>query len=317
MLDSTLVAALAAKASGKPIKTFTVGSRERGREPVGAGTAHRAGARDRAPRAGADGAGAARAGPGAPGRNGPAAGGPGFVVLHAIVEHARREVTVAIGGEGADELFGGYPRYRWLWRSEPDRLTARRPALRGRLYGPALHGGVREAGFVGDLAGRVNGASDDPAIRQLMVLDQLHCLPDDVLVKTDRAGMRVSLEVRTPYLNRELAEFAATVSERIHGRDGGKALLRGLLAQVAPEAAAGARRRLRGTGSRLAPGPLGIGRRPPARARERLHRGLVRPPRGGPARRRASWRDPRRQRCLWPLLAFGLWLDRKRNRDTG
>lgn len=38
------------------------------------------------------------------------------------------------------------------------------------------------------------------------------------------------------------------------------------------------------------------GRRPPARARERLLRGLARPSRGGPARGGASWRDPRRQR---------------------
>ena len=36
---------------------------------------------------------------------------------HAIAEFARREVTVAVGGEGADELFGGYPRYRWLQRA--------------------------------------------------------------------------------------------------------------------------------------------------------------------------------------------------------
>jgi asparagine synthase (glutamine-hydrolysing) len=64
-------------------------------------------------------------------------------------------------------------------------------------------------------------------------------LPDDVLVKADRAGMRVSLEVRTPYLNRELAEFTGTVPEGIHVCVGGKTLLRALLAQVAPEAARG------------------------------------------------------------------------------
>jgi asparagine synthetase B (glutamine-hydrolysing) len=36
------------------------------------------------------------------------------VPLHALSEFARPRVTVALGGEGADELFGGYPRYRWL-----------------------------------------------------------------------------------------------------------------------------------------------------------------------------------------------------------
>ncbi len=40
-----------------------------------------------------------------------------LVPLHAVSELAREHVTVALGGEGADELFGGYPRYRWLRRA--------------------------------------------------------------------------------------------------------------------------------------------------------------------------------------------------------
>jgi asparagine synthase (glutamine-hydrolysing) len=120
-----------------------------------------------------------------------------------------------------------------------DLVTARRRRLRGRLYGPALRGRASENGFASDLAGRLNGASSGPSIRQRMVLDQMQWLPDDVLVKADRTGMRVSLVVRTPYLNRELAEFAGTVPEGIHVCDGGNTLLRALLAQVAPEAARG------------------------------------------------------------------------------
>ena len=70
-----------------------------------------------------------------------------------------------------------------------------------------------------------------------MRLDQLQWLPDDVLVKADRASMRASLELRTPYLSRELAEFAATVPARVHIAGGGKLLLRRVLAAVLPEAA--------------------------------------------------------------------------------
>ncbi len=44
-----------------------------------------------------------------------------------------------------------------------------------------------------------------------MRLDQMQWLPDDVLAKADRATMLTSLEMRTPFLIREVAEFAASV----------------------------------------------------------------------------------------------------------
>ncbi len=151
-----------------------------------------------------------------------------------------------------------------------------------------------------------------------MDLDQLHCLPDDALAKTDRAGMRVSLEVRTPYLNREVAEFAATVSERVHGRDGGKALLRGLLAQVAPEAAARC-------SNAVSEAPAADWLRGPLAAvvdRQLEHGSAFSEgwlDRHEAARLVAEHRGGIRDASavLWPLLAFGLWLDRKRDRDTG
>lgn len=65
-----------------------------------------------------------------------------------------------------------------------------------------------------------------------MRLDQMQWLPDDVLAKADRATMLTSLEMRTPFLNRELAEFAASVPVDVHLRNGGKAILRQLLTDL-------------------------------------------------------------------------------------
>jgi asparagine synthase (glutamine-hydrolysing) len=356
-LDSTLIAALAARTSPKPIKTFTVGydtgavsetaqARRTARE---LGTEHhelvltRAQLLRRVP--------ALLAGMDQP------LADQALVSLHAIAEHARCDVTVAIGGEGADELFGGYPRYRWLQRSErlgralPARLasglsllaaraqhpraarlgdvlrpgepldrhldwvTAGRRYLRPRLYGPALRG-IPHHGLTGDLAGRLNGASDGHLIRRLMMLDQLHWLPDDVLVKADRAGMRVSLELRTPYLNRELAELAGTVPERVHVAGGGKALLRALLARSAPAAA---RRRpkkaFRVPAADWLRGPLA-----PLVERQLAHGSAFAEgwfDRGEAAALVAEHRSGARDRsdAIWPLLAFGLWLDRIRGRE--
>jgi asparagine synthase (glutamine-hydrolysing) len=356
-LNSTLVAALAARASAGPIKTFTVGFDT---WPVSETanarlTAQELGAEhhelvltqdqllERVP--------ALLSGMDQP------LGDPGLVFLHAIAEHASRDVTVAIGDEGADELFGGYSRYRWLWRSDrlgralPPRLaaglshvasrsghsraarlgdvlrpggllehhlhwvTGRRPSLRPRLYGPALRGAIRP-GLIGDLAGRLTGASAGAAIRQLMVLDQVHRLPDAGLVKADRAGMRVSLEIRTPYLNRELAEFAATVPDRIHVRDGGNALLRGLLAQVAPQAAhRRSRTRFEVPAGNWLRGPLA------PLVDHQLAHGTAFAEGWFDRREAAALVDEHRSGIrdasgvLWPLLAFGLWLDRARNEN--
>jgi asparagine synthase (glutamine-hydrolysing) len=357
-LDSTLIAALAARASDRPIKTFTVGydtgavseTAEARRTAGELGTDHRElvltqeQLLSRVP--------ALLAGMDQP------LGDQALISLHAIAEHARQDVTVVIGGEGADELFCGYPRYRWLSRSEqlgralppslasglsrlagrvPNRratrvgevlrpgdglarhldwVTVRRRLLRESVYGPALSDHLPHAELVGDLAGRLNGASSGSVIRKLMFLDQVHYLPDDVLVKADRAGMRVSLEVRTPYLNRELADFAGTVSERIHVADGGKALLRALLAELAPETARRRRKQafrapaadwLRGPLAPLVDRQIAHGS---AFAEGWFNRGeaaaLV-------AEHRAGARDT--SAVIWPLLAFGLWLDRIRGRE--
>jgi asparagine synthase (glutamine-hydrolysing) len=355
-LDSTLIAALAARVSSHPVKTFTVGydvgsvgeTAEAARTARELGTEHhelvltQAELVGRVPRLLAE-------------MDQPL-GDQALVSLHAIAEHARREVTVAVGGEGADELFGGYPRYRWLRRGELlrerlpaplagvlaaaarrapharagriadvleprevlarhlDWVTAPRGELRERLYGPALRGRVPADRILADLGDRLDGAASAPVMARMMVLDQRHWLPDDVLVKADRAGMRVSMEIRTPYLNRELAEFAASVSDRVHAGRHGKALLRALLEQVAPEAAARPRPKtafrvpaadwLRGPLAPLVAEQLDSGR---AFEEGWFDRGeasrLV-------AEHRAGERDA--SPVLWPLLAFGLWLDRIR-----
>ena len=194
-----------------------------------------------------------------------------LIALHTVAAAARREITVAVGGEGADELFGGYPRYRWLQRAERiktlvpentamatsrmlsrmgtpatgrlsdvfapvmttsrhiDWVTANRRRTRDTVYGPAL----RAAGL-NHRAPEVHVVEVIPwgasVASSFMSLDQLQWLPDDVLQKADRATMMASLEMRTPYLNRELAELAASIPLSVHMRDGGKYVLRQVLA---------------------------------------------------------------------------------------
>ncbi|MDQ3093116.1 MAG: asparagine synthase (glutamine-hydrolyzing), partial [Actinomycetota bacterium] len=148
-VDSTLIAALAAQHSTTPIKTFTVGYDvgEMNETSTARATAQALGA-DHHELVLTEGDVATRVPALLAGIDQPLAD-QALPALHAVAELARGEVTVTIGGEGADELFGGYPRYRWLDRAA--RLERHLP--------PHLGGPVVRALNASPLAGRARRLS--------------------------------------------------------------------------------------------------------------------------------------------------------------
>lgn len=179
---------------------------------------------------------------------------------------ARRSVTVALSGDGGDELFGGYNRHRAgpaLWsgiRRTP--LPLRHLAARGLervlpLMWPLLGGRPGHADKIvrtlparslGDLydrliACRSSDESDaayelppgrDPA-DAFMTQDFLGYLPDDILVKVDRATMSVGLEARAPLLDHRLVEFVAGIPSpiKLAGKTS-KRILRDMVYAIVP-----------------------------------------------------------------------------------
>lgn len=200
---------------------------------------------------------------------------------------AREHVTVALTGDAGDELFGGYNRHVLSARFWP-RIERTPHILRGaaacgirllspgawdRLYAAGefvLPRSLRMRGAGGKIhkIARVLGARDGEQLyrrlsadergasaalgsmeeathgwpgalhdlpSQMMLADALSYLPDDILVKVDRAAMSTSLETRIPFLDRDLYAFAAGLSPDMKIRGGvGKWLPRQVLYRHVP-----------------------------------------------------------------------------------
>lgn len=193
------------------------------------------------------------------------------VPTYLVSKLARQHVTVALSGDGGDEFFAGYDRYFFadgLWRGFGWLPLGLRRGLARVLAGlpqpPGNH--LLKLSEVLPAASRedfyycfssswrqperlVHGAREpatvltDPArwprsgsfIEFMMAMDMVAYLPDDILVKVDRASMGVSLEARVPLLDHRVAEFAWQLPLDLKVRDGQrKWLLRQLLYRHVP-----------------------------------------------------------------------------------
>jgi asparagine synthase (glutamine-hydrolysing) len=195
---------------------------------------------------------------------------PTFMLCKAASAHA----TVFLSGDGGDEAFGGYRRYIEARRhsslmksirflrplastvaatlpvQSPLRYRLAKVALRDDGYaaaydgipndpvltslaGPALGDTIREGGK--SLWVRWNETGDAHLLTRQQRLDFSHYLPDDILVKVDRASMAHSIEVRSPFLDYRVVEWAARLprSVMLNG-ERGKLPLRALAGRLLP-----------------------------------------------------------------------------------
>ena len=139
-----------------------------------------------------------------------------------LAEAAKGTLTVVLTGEGGDELFGGYGRYR----------RALRPALLGGR--PAEPRGAEPAALERWRA-EAQGPGGLTPLQKAQWADIATWLPNDLLLKLDRTLMAHGLEGRTPFLDREVAAFAFPLPDqwKVRGRYG-KWLLRKWLEKHCP-----------------------------------------------------------------------------------
>lgn len=200
-------------------------------------------------------------------------GDPSAVPTYYVTREASSDLKVCLSGDGGDELFGGYPQYRWepmerilgsvplgmrkalltlpavalpehfpgygfLQRMMTDgarryqqKIGVFSPAERKALLQPAYEQIVDEDARL--LCEFFEQSADEMRARQIADLHTY--LPGDILVKVDRSSMAHSLEVRTPFLDHRIVEFAQTLPREQHIAAGNqKVILRNLLKRHLP-----------------------------------------------------------------------------------
>jgi asparagine synthase (glutamine-hydrolysing) len=333
-LDSSIVTALAAGASARPLRTFTIGFAERELDESAAArsVADRYHTEHREVRlTDEDAAGlvpeAVRA------LDQPSADGVNtFLVSRAVAQDG---IKVVLSGLGGDEVFGGYPGFRQLPRvhrfapvlgAAPARLrkllvrdgsgeraveiTARGASFRDRYEIGRSFWSAREMREMGLERGVGYGAFDPgpgtPAATRVSVLEIGGYMRNTLLRDADAMSMAHSLELRVPYLDHELVECCL----RHHAADarGHKGLLKRAAGDLLPPAVArGAKKGFVLPMDRWMRGPLrgfvadGLGALRESRALPPLDT--------GPLLARFEARRLRWSR-LWELAVLGHWLDR-------
>ena len=165
---------------------------------------------------------------------------------------AKERVTVCLSGDGGDEMFGGYGRYfatlqdeargspgfdagRWYYGS---RMLIHLDEHLAELFGEVP---PRTAALLGSLRRRLS-REPGPLLHKMRAHDAAHYMPGAVLPKVDRMSMQHSLEVRTPFLSRELAAFCEQLAvddlyrdTTLHGPQG-KLVLKELAQRYIPRA---------------------------------------------------------------------------------
>jgi asparagine synthase (glutamine-hydrolysing) len=150
------------------------------------------------------------------------------IPTYAVCALARKRSTVLLGGDGGDEVFGGYNRHMWgvghraalshlysRYRARSPWMTKHQVALEvyRRLMSSGDHSGSMSRQAIERLAGDGKRFRDATLLDQLRYLDFKLYLPDDILVKTDRMSMATSMELRSPFLDYRLIEYSWTLPD--------------------------------------------------------------------------------------------------------
>jgi asparagine synthase (glutamine-hydrolysing) len=203
------------------------------------------------------------------------------IPLYFIAKLAKKYITVALSGEGSDEIFAGYARlYNYDYnRHRRKKILRRLPEItRGNfvtrvfenvfpqylekfnfiknpieldkiismgnyflteqkknLFNGELWGNIKNKDSYFFIENTLKTYSGLEYLDRKLIIDLLYWLPDDLLIKADRATMANAVELRVPFLDHEVVEFAFTIKDRFKINNGqGKYILKQALEEILP-----------------------------------------------------------------------------------
>lgn len=193
-----------------------------------------------------------------------------FIPTYLLTKEIKKYCTVAIGGDGADELFGGYKSYQNLLKHKLllDTIPKQFKKFLLNIINSSLPVGFKGRNYLNNLLTDIDhyrgnlifdmksrdqliklnndelyiedylysrSLKSSDKLRNLMYCDFTNYLPDDILFKTDRASMLNSLELRSPFLDKRVIQFASGMTKsNLTSRSSGKLFLKKFLKHKFP-----------------------------------------------------------------------------------
>lgn len=192
------------------------------------------------------------------------------IAMYFLSKYAKKRLTVCLSGDGADELLAGYNKHQAFLYKKKSPLVLKvlaRVAVKAKRTGrnSKLTNKIRQlkkfgllsklawpndywflASFVSDddrnkllkqpeLIDLPKSYDDKNCLQNFLLKDQTFVLPNDMLKKVDLMSMAHSLEVRTPFLDKEFVKFANSLPDQMKVKEGkGKIILRDVFGEMLP-----------------------------------------------------------------------------------